>query len=77
VFDQLVYLILVIFIYEKDNFETSEKQMPFFVNENAVTPEKQMANKEKENIETSKKQIQIVVNDVVGPAHDDSGDIGK
>ncbi|CYW17595.1 surface antigen SP1 [Streptococcus suis] len=31
---------------EKDNIETSEKQMPSVVNENAVTPEKQMTNKE-------------------------------
>ncbi|HEM2793938.1 TPA: LPXTG cell wall anchor domain-containing protein, partial [Streptococcus suis] len=47
------------------NIETSEKQMPSVVNENAVTPEKQMTNKEKDNIETSEKQMPSIVNDMV------------
>ncbi|HFI0267839.1 TPA: LPXTG cell wall anchor domain-containing protein, partial [Streptococcus suis] len=46
---------------EKDNIETSEKQMPSIVNDMVVTPQEQMANKEKEkdNIETSEKQMPV------------------
>ncbi|WP_061630589.1 Spy0128 family protein, partial [Streptococcus suis] len=42
--------------------EVSEKQMPNIVNENAVTPEKQMTNKENDNIVISEKQMPTVEN---------------
>ncbi|NQJ87264.1 LPXTG cell wall anchor domain-containing protein [Streptococcus suis] len=45
--------------------EVSEKQMPNIVNENAVTPEKQMTNKENDNIVSSEKQMPSIVNDMV------------
>ncbi|WP_153596114.1 LPXTG cell wall anchor domain-containing protein, partial [Streptococcus suis] len=45
---------------------------PSVVNENAVTPEKQMANKEKENIETSKKQIPVNENNQNGTVEENS-----
>ncbi|MGU8035088.1 Spy0128 family protein [Streptococcus suis] len=45
--------------------EVSEKQMLNIVNENAVTPEKQMTNKENDNIVSSEKQMPSIVNDMV------------
>ncbi|CYW17604.1 LPXTG-motif cell wall anchor domain-containing protein [Streptococcus suis] len=47
------------------NIETSEKQMPSVMNENAVTPEKQMTNKENDEVVISEKQMPSIVNDMV------------
>ncbi|HFI0435579.1 TPA: FctA domain-containing protein [Streptococcus suis] len=42
--------------------EVSEKQMPNIVNENAVTPQEQMANKENDKVVSSEKQMPTVEN---------------
>ncbi|HEM5087708.1 TPA: LPXTG cell wall anchor domain-containing protein, partial [Streptococcus suis] len=57
---------------ENDEVGISEKQMPVNEKDNAVTPERQMANKEKENIETSKKQIPVNENNQNGTVEENS-----